>query len=122
MHIKPYQRIFGFLVVTMMLNACTTMRPIEPTPTEVKQHFKIGDTIKVYTTDGTAITFEVVDITEEAVIGTRETIPFTDIVKVEKKTISVEKTAAAGGTVALSAVGTFIILLIIAIFTSGGLP
>ncbi|RKZ82811.1 MAG: hypothetical protein DRR19_20070, partial [Candidatus Parabeggiatoa sp. nov. 1] len=69
-----------------------------------------------------AITFEVVDITEEAVIGTRETIPFTDIVKVEKKKISVEKTAAAGGTVALSAVGTFIILLIIAIFTSGGLP
>ena len=54
-----------------------------------------------------------------AIIGTHETIPFKDIVKVEKKKISVAKTAAVGGTVAISAYGTLVILALIAFFTIG---
>ncbi len=119
MHIKPYHRLFLFFIVIIMLSACTAMRPIEPTPLEVKQQFKIGETIKVYTTDETVITFKVVEISEEAIVGTHETIPFKDIVKVEKKKISVAKTAAVGGTVAISAYGTLVILALIAFFTIG---
>jgi len=119
MHIKPFHRLCGFLIVVIMLSACTAMRPIEPIPLEVKQQFKIGETIKVYTTDETVITFKVVEISEVAIIGTHETIPFKDIVKVEKKKISVAKTAAVGGTVAISAYGTLVILALIAFFTIG---
>ncbi|GEM_PF-6845452 len=39
MHIKPFHRLCGFLIVVIMLSACTAMRPIEPIPLEVKQHF-----------------------------------------------------------------------------------
>ena len=70
------------------LGACTTMRSIEPTPMEVTRHFEKGDVIKVYTKDGTAITFEVIDITQDAIIGSRETISFQEITKIEKKKVT----------------------------------
>ncbi len=109
---------FGLLFfVIITVGACTTMRSIEPTPMEVSRNFEKGDVIKVYTTDGTAITFEVVDITEDAIVGSRETIPFKEIAKIEKKKVSATKTAAVGGVAALSAYGTLLIVALIAFFS-----
>jgi hypothetical protein len=118
MYIKLFWRIFLLFLVTITFSACTTMREIEPTPTEVTRHFEKGDVIKVHTTDGTTITFKVVDITEEAIVGTRETIPFKEIAKIEKKKISATKTAAVGGVTVLSVYGTLIITFLVMFFSS----
>jgi hypothetical protein len=94
------------------------MRSIELTPKAVQHHFEKGDIIKVYTTDNTIITFEVIEITEEAIVGARETISFQDIVRIEKEKISIAKTAAVGGAVTLSVIGTALIAtLAIIVFT-----
>lgn len=101
--------ILWIVVVTLTTSACTTMQTVAPRPEAVKDQFEIGDRIKVYTRDGTVITFDLVEITENAIIGVREQIPFSDIDKIEKSTISITNTAAAGGSVALSLYGTLIL-------------
>ena len=93
--------------LVILFNGCTTMRSIPPK--EVKNQFEIGDVIKVYTLDDTIITFQVVEITQEAIVGARETIPFKEIKKIEKQEFSVLKTTAAGGAVALSTYGTLVL-------------
>jgi len=72
------------IVVGVFAAACTHLRPLEPTAKVVKNNFTTGDMIKVYTRDETIITFEVVEITEEAIIGAREKIAFKDLLKIEK--------------------------------------
>lgn len=117
MFFKLFWRIGLLFFVIITFGACTTMRSIEPTPMEVTRHFEKGDVIKVYTTDGTAITFEVVDITKDAIVGSRETIPFREIAKIEQKKVSATKTAAVSGVAALSAYGTLVIVALIAFFS-----
>ncbi|OQY53439.1 MAG: hypothetical protein B6247_15165 [Candidatus Parabeggiatoa sp. nov. 2] len=59
------------MVVLLMLTGCTSMRTIEPTPTAAQQHFKVGDTITVHTVDDTIYEFEIVEITENSIVGKR---------------------------------------------------
>ena len=86
------------------------MRSIPPLPNEVNANFEIGEVIKVYTKDDTIITFKVVEITSDAIVGAREKVPFTEIVKIEKEELSVLKTTAMGSSVALSTYGTLILV------------
>lgn len=73
------------LIVLIAVSACTTtMQVIKPTPREIEQNFTIGDTIKVHTQDHTTITFDFVEVTPTTIIGARERIPFTEIIKIEK--------------------------------------
>ncbi|BAP57375.1 hypothetical protein THII_3078 [Thioploca ingrica] len=73
------------LIGLVCLSACTTtMQVIKPTPREIEQNFTIGDTIKVHTQDHTIITFDFVEVTPTAIVGARERIPFTEIIKIEK--------------------------------------
>jgi hypothetical protein len=73
------------LIGLIALSACsTTMQVVKPTPTEIYQQFTIGDTIKVYTQDHTIITFDFVEVTPQAIVGARERIPFTEIIKIER--------------------------------------
>lgn len=110
MPMKPILRRVCLLVFIACLSACTTMRSIPPLPKEVNANFEIGEVIRVYTKDDTIITFKVVEITSNAIVGAREKIPFTEIVKVEKEELSVLKTTAIGGSVALSTYGTLILV------------
>jgi hypothetical protein len=72
------------LITTLILPSCATLRTLKPTPESVYQQVDVGDTIRVHTKDHTRITFEVIEVTPIAIVGTRETIPFTEILKVEK--------------------------------------
>ena len=76
----------GFSLIGLVsLSACTTtMQVIKPTPAEVYQQVNIGDTIRVHTQDHTIITFDFVEVTPQAIVGARERIPFTEIIKIEK--------------------------------------
>jgi hypothetical protein len=109
MQMKPSWRKVCLLGIIVCLNACTTMRSIPPLPKEVNANFEIGDVIKVYTKDDTIITFKVVEITSDTIVGAREKIPFTEVIKVEKEELSVLKTTAMSGSVALSTYGTLVL-------------
>ena len=84
------------MVVLLMLTGCTSMRTIEPTPTAAQQHFKVGDTITVHTVDDTIYEFEIVEITENSIVGKRQQIPFNEIKKLEQKKIGIVKSIGAG--------------------------
>ncbi len=59
--------------------------PQEPvTPTLIRQQFRVGETIKVYTLDQTVYEFPLVGVNNAAIIGQRQQIPFNEIDKVEK--------------------------------------
>jgi hypothetical protein len=59
--------------------------PQEPvTPTLIRQQFRVGDTIKVYTLDQTIYEFPLVGVNNAAIIGQRQQVPFNEIDKVEK--------------------------------------
>jgi hypothetical protein len=105
MYIKRVYWIFSLFVVILAVSACTTMttmRAIEPSFKAVKNNFETGDMIKVYTKDNTIITFEVVEITEDVIVGARERIPFKEIASIEKQEVKEFKPTAAGGAVALA--------------------
>jgi hypothetical protein len=72
------------------------MRTINPTPTAARQHFQIGDIITVHTFDKTVYEFKMIDITEDAIVGQRQQILFSDIQKLEKKKIGMIKSVGAG--------------------------
>ncbi len=84
------------MVVLLMLTGCTSMRTIEPTPTAAQQHFKVGDTITVHTVDDTIYEFEIVEITENSIVGKRQQIPFNEIKKLQQKKIGIVKSIGAG--------------------------
>ena len=92
-----------------LFTACTTMRPIPLSPEEVKKNFTTGDIIRVLTKDETRITFEVVEVTHEAIIGVHENIPFQDIVKIEKEELSTAKTTLPGDITIFSVYGTLVV-------------
>jgi hypothetical protein len=102
------------MVVLLMLTGCTSMRTIEPTPTAAQQHFKVGDIITVHTVDDTIYEFEIVEITENSIVGKRQQIPFNDIKKLEQKKIGLVKSIGAGVgiTYVVITAGVAILLLV----------
>jgi hypothetical protein len=90
------------------------MRAIEPTPAAAQQYFKVGDIITVYTIDKTVYEFEVVEITEDSVVGKRQKIPFNEIEKLERKQIGIVKSVGAGVgiTYLVITVGVAVLLLL----------
>jgi hypothetical protein len=102
MYIKRTYWLFKVFWVILAVSACTTMRAIEPSFKAVKNNFETGDMIKVYTKDNTIITLEVVEVTEDAIVGARESIPFKEITNIEKQEVKEFKPTAAGGAVALA--------------------
>lgn len=101
-------RPLGYILF-LSLAACTTMHPIHPSPQEVQKHFTTGDIIRVSTKDETHITFEVVEVTDEAIVGVHERIPFQEIVKIEKEELSIAKTTLPGEMTIFSFYGALVI-------------
>jgi len=106
-------RLIITLMVLLMFTGCTSMRAIEPTPTAAQQYFKVGDIITVHTIDNTVYEFEVVEITEDSVVGKRQQIPFNEIEKLEQKKVGIVKSLGAGVgiTYLVITVGVAVLLL-----------
>ena len=84
------------IMLLVSLTACTSMQTIEATPTAVQKHFVIGEIITVHTVNDTIYEFELIDITEDSIVGKRQQIPFSEIQKLEKKKVGVVKSIGAG--------------------------
>lgn len=91
-----YLRIILTLFILAMLNACTSMQAIEATPEVARLNFKSGEIITVHTQDKTVYEFKLIRITEEGIEGKRQTLPFYEVSKLEKKEVNLSKTVVAG--------------------------
>ena len=79
------------ITLLLCLSACIHWPPMdfwsppEPvTPAMIRQQFRSGDMIKIYTLDQTVYEFPLVKVNDTAIIGQRQQIPFNEIDKVEK--------------------------------------
>jgi hypothetical protein len=88
-------------IVLMM--GCTTLRPLEGSPDQLQQAIlcgellEPGDRVRIVTTDGSGHEFRVTQIDADAglVIGEDDSVPVSQIRAVERRTLSVAKTAGA---------------------------
>lgn len=79
------------ITLLLSLSACIHwskfdfLPPPEPvTPTLIRQQFRTGETIRVYTLDQTVYEFPLDGVNNAAIIGRRQQIPFNEIDRVEK--------------------------------------
>lgn len=111
--IKPIPML---LVVGVMFLSCTSYRAIK-VPDDVQRTLQKGDSVKIVTKDGRELSFEVIDITAEAIIGDKQRILFSDIDRLEKRQFSPGKTAGLTGGILVA--GFLAILIGITLAVAG---
>ena len=91
---------------------CTTLRPIQGSPIELRQSIrsgallKPGDQVSIATTDNKTHQFEVIGITAGVIEGKTESVAIDQVASVEKRQFSRGKTVAlVGGLVAGALLG-----------------
>jgi len=98
-----------FLALVLICAGCTTLRPIQGSPTELRQRIssgallKPGDRVSIVTTDNKTHQFEVTGINAGVIEGKAESVPIDQMASVEKRQFSGGKTAALVGGLAAAA-------------------
>ena len=94
---KKYEPVV--LALMVLISACeTTMVPISNTDdSPLRLSIAVGDTVRVLTKYGDRPTFEVTDITENALIGRDQNIRYDDMAFVERRS----REAATGNALAV---------------------
>ena len=96
------------LVVSLVIQGCTTVRPVEMTPEVLQQKIEstklieVGDSVEIVTADGQKYKFDVTKVDKEQVIGKDVAIPIKDIVALHTREFSGGKTALLVGTTAVT--------------------
>ena len=96
------------LVVLLVIQGCTTVRPVEMTPEVLQQKIEstklieVGDSVEIVTADGQKYKFDVTKVDKEQVIGKDVAIPIKDIVALHTREFSGGKTALLVGTTAVT--------------------
>ena len=120
---NPVSKILTLVLITAFLfsTSCTTtrvistVRVIKPQPDTIQNELKKGDVVTITTKDRGNFEFRIIDISSEAIIGTRydlkgaQQILLDDIAKIEKQKL-IEKTQySAGKTIIAILFGTALI-------------
>lgn len=96
------------LVVLLLIQGCSTVRPVEMTPEVLQQKIEstklieVGDSVEIVTADGQKYKFDVTKVDKEQVIGKDVAIPIKDIVALHTREFSGGKTALLVGTTAVT--------------------
>lgn len=105
-------RRVGWVVMLAVLAglSCTRLETV-PLP-QFNADGLVGREVRVTTTGGRVLEFEVEAVTDDALVGRRERVAFDGIAQVERREISGWRTAAAAaGVVAVAATVGFVVLL-----------
>jgi hypothetical protein len=101
-------KILGcFTIIILLLCGCTTFSTMQMSRSEVQERISHGDLIhsgdqvKIITYDGKQYQFKVISIVDGSIKGKDVEIPIKDIDLVEKRRISIGKTALLSGAVFL---------------------
>ena len=96
------------LVLLLLIQGCSTVRPVEMTPEVLQQQIEstklieVGDSVEIVTADGQKYTFDVTKVDKEQIIGKDVAIPIKDIVALHTREFSGGKTALLVGATAVS--------------------
>jgi hypothetical protein len=108
-------KIPTLLIAALLIAGCTTLRPIEGSPAELRQRInsgellKTGDRVLVVTTDQKSHRFTVKSAGADRIDGASESIPVEQISALEKRQFSRGKTIAlVGGLVGGAALGLIV--------------
>jgi hypothetical protein len=105
------------LIMCLLVSSCTSLKVVQISDT-IASDIHEGDRVKIVTKDGGDVAFTVVSVTSEGVTGdNQQAIRFSDVAKLEKKELSVMKTAGLTGGIVLGAVA---LLFIIAVAVAAG--
>jgi hypothetical protein len=100
-----------FILMTMLIISagCTTLRPIEGTPTDLRQRIssgellKPGDRVAIVTTDDKSHRFAITGINAGLIEGKTDSVPIDQVATLQKRKFSAGKTAALVGGLAVGA-------------------
>lgn len=95
------------VLIIQIASGCTSLRPLPVQKDALEQTVKPGDKVHVITRDGQEMEFKVTRISNALIEGTEQGVAMGDIAKIERREISVWKTAAIIVFVALSMFGGF---------------
>jgi hypothetical protein len=91
---------FSLIVVIIICTGCTTLRPIEGSPAELRQRInsadllKPGDRVRIVASDGSAHRFAIKSIEAGVIRGRSESVPVEQVVTLQRRQFSRVKTAA----------------------------
>jgi hypothetical protein len=92
-----------FTIIVFILSGCTTLRPIELSRSQVQEGIShgdlvhAGDNVKIITNDGKQHQFKVISVSDGYVKGEAVEIPIKDIDLIEKRRVSIGRTALLSG-------------------------
>ena len=111
----PRLRTAVLLSAALLSTACTTLRPVEGSPAELRPRItsgellKSGDRVQLVTTDQKTHRFTVKSVGADRVEGASESIPVEQISALEKRQFSRGKTIAlVGGLLGGAALGLLV--------------
>lgn len=87
-----------FYLILCMVGGCTTLQPVANVPGDLSQHFgdggalKAGDRVIISTTSGAKHQFRVTSVRDGVIYGDHDSVPFGEIVSVQRRESSPAKT------------------------------
>ena len=79
-------------VVMALICGCQTMQPVAaPTASGLRLSVTVGDTVRVLTKYGDRPTFEVTEVTQDALLGNEQNIRYDDMAFVEKRSVKAQR-------------------------------
>jgi hypothetical protein len=114
---KPFRQGTAMLVLASFVVACTTTQPIDlGAPTPLAEEVRPGDEVAITTRDGRKLTFEVVRVEDDALIGATERVERDEIAELEVTRFSPLRTAGlAGGGLLLAGIIAGVTLFFVAL-------
>jgi hypothetical protein len=95
------------LIAVLSFAGCTTLRPIEGTPTELQQRLnsgdllESGDRVSIVTADYKTHVFKVTAVSASSIEGRRQAVPVDQVVSVQRRQFSAAKTLVLAGACVL---------------------
>jgi len=83
--------LFIITIIFLAYSCAPTYHPVYPEPVNIKTIIKPGDTVNITTKDEKVYEFEVVEITDEAIVGKSNKVLFTEIHKIQEMTVTSEE-------------------------------
>jgi len=94
---KTKKNLFYLItVLTLFIFSCATYRPLYTDPELLTSALNKGDKVKINTINDEEISLKVDHLTEEAIVGDKRTVLFTEIGEIKIMTSSTEKNIFVG--------------------------
>lgn len=96
----PSPRTAALLSAALLSAGCTTLRPIEGSPAELRQRInsgallKPGDRVVIVASDGTVHRFAIKSVDAGIIQGRSESVPIEQVTRLRQRQFSRSKTAA----------------------------